>query len=610
MCGIVGYVGGRRADQVLLDGLRRLEYRGYDSAGIAVNPDHHVEVRKVAGRLEELVRLVEEEPLRPATVGIGHTRWATHGRPTRENAHPHTDEGGHWLVVHNGILENFASLRRELEARGHRFRTETDSEVVPHLLEELYRGDLLEAVRQTALRLRGSFALVVLHDAEPERLVAVRQESPLVIGLGREENLVASDLQALLPYTREALVLENGEIAEVDRRSVRLLRFDGSPVERRPMHVTWSVEESERGGYRHFMLKEIMEQPEALQETLRGRIDAEAGELDWEGLGLDRERLARVRRVAVVACGTAFHAGLTARELIERWARIPVEAEVASEFRYRRPLVDAETLALAISQSGETSDTLAGLRLAREMGATVLGVCNVMGSSVDRESDLRLYTRAGPEIAVASTKAYTTQLLAVTLLALALGESHGRLPAEERHRLVRGLAALPARAREALALSARLEELAREAAGWSDVFYLGRGLDVAVAMEGALKLKEISYLHAEAYPAGELKHGTLALISEGVPVFAVLTQPELRAKTLSNLREVRARGGRLFVLAPASLREEVEPLGELLPLPETEPELMPVLAAVPLQLFAYHAAVARGNDVDKPRNLAKSVTVE
>ncbi|MDI3299627.1 MAG: glutamine--fructose-6-phosphate transaminase (isomerizing) [Bacillota bacterium] len=610
MCGIVGYVGERRADQVLLDGLRRLEYRGYDSAGIAVNPDHRVEVRKVAGRLDELARVMQQEPLHPAGIGIGHTRWATHGRPTRENAHPHTDEEGHWLVVHNGILENFSQLRRELEARGHRFRTETDSEVVPHLLEELYRGDLVEAVRQAVLRLRGSFALAVLHDAEPERLVAVRQESPLVIGLGRNENLVASDLQAVLPYTRQALVLENGEIAEVSRDRVRVIRFDGSPVERSPMRIAWSVEESERGGYRHFMLKEIMEQPEALRETLRGRIDPEAGELDWEGLQLDRERLARIRRVAVVACGTAFHAGLTARELIERWARIPVEAEVASEFRYRRPLVGPETLALAISQSGETSDTLAGLRLARELGATVLGVCNVMGSSVDRESDLRLYTRAGPEIAVASTKAYTTQLLTVTLLAVALGESHGELPAEERRRLIRALDALPGKAREALGLSPRLEELAREATGWSDVFYLGRGLDVAVAMEGALKLKEISYLHAEAYPAGELKHGTLALISDGVPVFAVLTQPEVAEKMISNLLEVKARGGRIFVVAPASLREEVEPVGELLPLPESEPELMPILAAIPLQLFAYHAAVARGNDVDKPRNLAKSVTVE
>ncbi|MDI3317682.1 MAG: glutamine--fructose-6-phosphate transaminase (isomerizing) [Bacillota bacterium] len=610
MCGIVGYVGERRADQVLLDGLRRLEYRGYDSAGIAVNPDHRVEVRKVAGRLEKLARLMEEEPLHPATVGIGHTRWATHGRPTFENAHPHTDEKGHWLVVHNGILENFSQLRRELEARGHRFRTQTDSEVVPHLLEELYRGDLLEAVRQAVLRLRGSFALAVMHDAEPERLVAVRQESPLIIGLGRDENLIASDIQAVLPYTREALVLENGEMAEVRRDGVRVIRFDGSPVEREPMHIAWSVEESERGGYPHFMLKEIMEQPEALRETLRGRIDPEAGELDWEGLGLDRERLARVRRVAVVACGTAFHAGLTARELIERWARIPVEAEVASEFRYRRPLIGPDTLALAISQSGETSDTLAGLRLARELGATVLGVCNVMGSSVDRESDLRLYTRAGPEIAVASTKAYTTQLLSVTLLAVALAESHGEMPAEERRRLIRALDRIPERAREALALSPRLQALAQEATGWSDVFFLGRGLDVAVSMEGALKLKEISYLHAEAYPAGELKHGTLALISDGVPVFAVLTQPEVAEKMISNLLEVKARGGRIFVVAPASLREEVEPVGELLPLPESEPELMPILAAIPLQLFAYHAAVARGNDVDKPRNLAKSVTVE
>lgn len=618
MCGIMGYVGARNAVDVLLGGMRRLEYRGYDSAGVAVCPDSRIDVRKTAGRLERLEELLREEPLPAASIGIGHTRWATHGRPSDYNAHPHLDDTGDFVVVHNGIIENYAEIRGWLASRGHRFNTETDTEVIPHLIRHFYRGDLLTAVLEAVRHLRGAYALAVLSRHEPDRLVAVKQASPLIIGLGRGENFIASDVPAILPYTREVLVLEEGEVALVTRDGVRVFDAEGRPVEKQAWHVEWDVAEAERGGYPHFMLKEIFEQPRAIRDTMRGRVDWAGGRVVLDEACLLPEGVREVDKVMLVACGTAYHASLVGRHLVERWARLPAEADLASEFRYRDPLCDERTLVIVVSQSGETADTLAALREARRRGATCLAVTNALGSSVAREADFVLYTWAGPEIAVASTKAYVTQLVALTLLALYLAQARegqdgmpaGVLDERGRRAVLEGLRMLPEKAEQVLARAGEVRRLARRVAGWRDCFFIGRGLDYAVAMEGQLKLKEISYIHAEAYAAGELKHGSLALIEEGVPVVAVATQPDLMEKTLSNVAEVRTRGGRVLMVAPEDQPDLARHADHLLLLPSVHPCLAPVLAVLPLQLLAYYAAVERGTDVDKPRNLAKSVTVE
>jgi glucosamine--fructose-6-phosphate aminotransferase (isomerizing) len=622
VCGIVGYVGEESAVPILLDGLRRLEYRGYDSAGVAVRtPDGAVVLRKQAGRVQALAEAVRAGgDLGAARIGIGHTRWATHGGPSDQNAHPHADERQAVAVVHNGIIENHAELRAALAARGHAFRSQTDSEVVAHLVEEALRAQepgaaggarLRHAVLRAVAELRGSFALVVLWAGAPDVLVAVRHQTPLVYGAGEGAGYLASDISALVPHTRRVVVLRDGEVAEVGPGGLRLFSFLGEPLPgRHPEDVAWDAGAAERGGYPHFMLKEIHEQPAALADSLRGRLGPDGpalGELQEP----TRRALAAAPQVWLLGCGTAHHAGLVGASLLEAWARVPALADLGSEFRYRDPLVAPGALAVAVSQSGETADTLSALREARARGAHGLAVVNAVGSTIALEADDRLPTLAGPEISVCSTKAYTTQLEVLALLALQAAALRGTLPPAAVAGLADGLRRLPAWAEEALGLEAQAAGLAAALAPHEHCFFIGRGLDHAVALEGQLKLKEISYMHAEAYAAGELKHGTLALVTPGTPVVAVFTQPHLAPKTASNVAEVRARGGRVVGVCTAGLREQAaRACEELMVLPDVPGPLAPVVAAIPLQLLAYHVAVARGTDVDKPRNLAKSVTVE
>lgn len=607
MCGIVGYIGTRSAVPILIDSLKRLEYRGYDSAGIAALNDRRLRVVKTKGTIEGLERKLAQVNIE-AAIGIGHTRWATHGAPSDENAHPHTDCRSRLAVVHNGIIENFGSIKAWLEDRGHVFESETDTEVLPHLIEHFYAGDLVRATRKVAEVAEGSYALAVISEDEPDTLVCMREQSPLVIGIGKGENFIASDIPALLKYTRDFYILEDGELAVITPERIRIYDRQGREVRKNVFHVDWDAEVAEKGGYAHFMLKEIYEQPRALRDTLRGRLGAQGVMLPE--LGLSPLEASRLRKVAFVACGTAYHAGLVGKYLVEKLARIPAEADIASEFRYREPILDEDTLVVVISQSGETADTLAALRLAKLADARIFAVTNVVGSSVAREAGRVFFTMAGPEIAVASTKAYVTQLLAVTLLAIKLGELRGTLSLGEMEELVGALKLLPARSEEVLAFGDKVAELAGRWFASEDVFFIGRGLDYAVALEGALKMKEISYIHAEAYAAGELKHGTLALITEGVPVVALATQRDLVDKMVSNIKEVKARGGLVFAVVGRGIEHMEEVVDEVLVLPEVNPYVAPALAVIPLQLLAYHCAVLRGCEVDKPRNLAKSVTVE
>ncbi|RJQ05403.1 MAG: glutamine--fructose-6-phosphate transaminase (isomerizing) [Bacillota bacterium] len=616
MCGIVGYIGRRPALPVIIDGLKRLEYRGYDSAGVAVTGNGRAGVTKTEGRIDALIAKLARAGAPQSTVGIGHTRWATHGRPSDANAHPHTDCSGQLAVVHNGVIENYLILRQGLEARGHKFRSETDTEVIAHLIEEHYNGDLVEAVRKVTPLLAGYYAFVVLRTDEPDRLVAVRRENPLIVGLGDDENFLASDIPAILRYTRRVVVLEDGDFVVVERSRVTVTDFAGNPVERRAMDIEWDAEAAEKGGFPHFMLKEIFEQPGCLKQTLAGRLvnggpkgPSETGIIFDKGI-LDTEEVAALDRVFVTACGTAFHAGLVGKHLMEKLARLPVEADIASEFRYRDLLLSRGDLLVVVSQSGETLDTLAAQREAVRRGGRVVAITNVVGSSVAREADEVIYTRAGPEIAVCSTKAYTAQLLAFVLLATHMGVARGTYPADRAAEILHECRRLPELTERVLGGAPAMEELGERLAAWEDVFYIGRGLDYAVAMEGQLKLKEISYIHAEALAAGELKHGTLALIDKGVPVIALVTQPDLREKTISNVQVVKARGGHVIAVAVEGDDEIAGHADEVIYLPKTHPYLEPVLAAIPLQLIAYYAAVKRGCDVDKPRNLAKSVTVE
>lgn len=606
MCGIMGYIGTNgNATAVILDGLNKLEYRGYDSAGICTLQDDGLCIQKKKGRLADLTEAIGELPV--SSIGIGHTRWATHGVPSDTNAHPHCDCSGRIAVVHNGIIENYAALRKDLILEGHDFVSETDTEVVVHLLERYYNGSLETAVRRMLADLQGSFALAIVCQDEPDKLVAVKKDSPLIIGLGEGENYVASDIPAILGRTNQVYIMEDNELAVVTADEVKITDLEGRPINKEVFTVTWDPVAAEKGGYEHFMLKEIHEQPEAVRRTLSGRI--KDGWIDLSDLELE-DLFQGINKIYIVACGTAFHAGMVGRLAIEKLARIPVETDIASEFRYRDIIWKPDQLMIVISQSGETADTLAALRYAKRNGVKVLAVTNVVGSSVAREADKVIYTHAGPEIAVASTKAYTTQLVIMYLLALYLAQERGTVPPDELKKLGRELAHMDQVLETVLEQEEKIKALAARHSSVQDTFFLGRGFDYAVAMEGALKLKEISYIHAEAYASGELKHGPLALICEGVPVLTVITQDYLVDKSMSNIKEVKARGAVVIAICKENLQEDCQECDEQVLIPNVDPLLAPVAAVVPLQIFAYYMAVLRGADVDKPRNLAKSVTVE
>lgn len=609
MCGIVGYIGDKKAVEFLLEGLTKLEYRGYDSAGIAVNCGVNIFVEKAVGRLDALKeKLKNREP--EGTVGIGHTRWATHGRPSDLNAHPHTDCTGKFVVVHNGIIENYMSLKEDLISRGHKFISETDTEVVPHLLEEVYKGDFIGAVREVLNKIEGSYSLVFMSKDNPETLICAKQDNPLVVGLGKGENFIASDIPAIISKTRDTYILNDGEIAIVKKDSVKIINRRGEDVQKKVFRVTWNAEAAEKGGYEHFMLKEIHEQPKAVRDTMSERVLKYGSAIVMEELHWDKNFLDSINKIYIVACGTAYHAGLVGKFYIEKLARKLVEVDLASEYRYRDPIVDEKTLVIVISQSGETSDTLAALKESKRLGAKTLAVTNVVGSSIAREADQVVYTWAGPEIAVASTKAYTTQLILMFMLALYMAQIQKTVSPERTRELIELLKKIPAQISETLSDVDPIKTFARQYGFNEDVFYIGRSLDYDVALEGALKLKEISYIHAEAYASGELKHGTLALIVEGVPVIALATQKSVYEKTLSNIKEVKARDAVVIGIAAAGDTELEKYLDHVIFVPETDELLIPLLTVVPLQLLAYYAAITRGCDVDKPRNLAKSVTVE
>lgn len=609
MCGIVGYIGAQNSQEILLEGLKKLEYRGYDSAGIAVFTSHGLEVSKAKGRIVNLEAQLVGTPLH-GTAGIGHTRWATHGKPSDLNSHPHTDDTQKFSVVHNGIIENYIALKEEMIALGHVFVSETDTEVISHLIADAYDGDIVAAVQKTVKRMTGAFALGVLTEYEPDKLVAVRLASPLIIGVGDGENFIGSDIPAILEYTRDVYILQDGEMAILTRDGVELRTLEGNYISRELFHVDWDIITAEKAGYAHFMLKEIHEQPKAYRDTMGSRIDAAGERIVFNELKLTAEQINNIDRVHIVACGTAYHAGLIGKNAIERLARIPVEIDVASEYRYRSPIITAETLVIVVSQSGETADTLAALREAKRCGATVLAITNVVGSTVAREADDCIITWAGPEIAVASTKAYTSQLIAFYLFSLYLAQIKGTQNSEYIAEVITALRALPEQVETILGQFEKIKSFAEEISTHNDLFFIGRGMDYAVAQEGSLKLKEISYIHSEAYAAGELKHGTLALIEEGVPVIALATQDDLFEKTVSNIKEVKARGANVLGISAEGEHELIKSVDQHFAIPQTLGLLTPALAVVPLQLLAYYASLARGNDVDKPRNLAKSVTVE
>jgi glutamine---fructose-6-phosphate transaminase (isomerizing) len=609
MCGIVGYIGKRNSQEILLEGLKKLEYRGYDSAGVAVYTANGLQIQKAKGRIANLESKLEGAPL-DGSVGIGHTRWATHGKPSDVNSHPHTDNSMKFSVVHNGIIENYISLKEELIEKGHVFISETDTEVISHLIASLYEGDILKAVQKTVKRMTGAFALGVLTEYEPDRLVAVRQASPLIIGIGEGENFIGSDIPAILEYTRNVFILNDGEMALLTRDGVELMTLEGNFISREIFHVDWDIITAEKAGYDHFMLKEIHEQPKAYRDTMGSRISTDGTRVTLNELTITAEAIRNINRVHIVACGTAYHAGMVGKYVIEKLARISVETDVASEYRYRSPIITKDTLVIVVSQSGETADTLAALREAKRCGAHVLAITNVVGSSVAREANDIITTWAGPEIAVASTKAYTSQLIAFYLLGLHLAQTLGTQTAEEIRETITAMKELPTQVEAILEQAEAIKVVAEEMAKHDNLFFIGRGLDYAVAQEGSLKLKEISYIHSEAYAAGELKHGTLALIEEGVPVIALATQQELLEKTVSNIKEVKARGANVLGIAVEGELELQKSVDSTFTIPKTLDVLAPALAVVPLQLLSYYASLARGNDVDKPRNLAKSVTVE
>jgi glucosamine--fructose-6-phosphate aminotransferase (isomerizing) len=612
MCGIVGYTGPQSASVPLIAGLRRLEYRGYDSAGIALGTPNKLFVEKKAGKLSNLESALDSS-LPSVHSGIGHTRWATHGGPTDQNAHPHLDNEGKLAVIHNGIIENYTELRIALEAKGHKFSSQTDTESVAHLLSDLrkeHNGDLTKAMRDAVKVLRGSFTLLAIHADNPDEIVGVRRNSPLVVGVGKSENFMASDVAAFIEYTKQAIELGQDEIVTMNPTSVVITDLNGKTVTPKTYEISWDATAAEKGGFAHFMLKEIFEQPKAVADTLIGRL-SDNNQILLDELHMSKQEIQSLKKITVIACGTAYHAGLVAKYAIEKWAKIPVDVEIASEFRYRDPIIDSTTLVIAISQSGETMDTLMAVRHAKAAGARVLSICNTNSSTIPRESDAVLYTHAGPEIAVASTKALLTQIIAVYLIGLHLAQANGSLSDNQVHEIYNELLELPGKIEQILETVEPLRELTRKFAKNDTVLFLGRNIGYPIALEGALKLKELAYIHAEGFAGGELKHGPIALIDQGTPVIAILPagkEHALDEKMLSNIQEVKARGARVIVIAEEGV--VVEGAEHVITIPTARPIFQPILATVPLQVFAYEMAVTRGNDVDQPRNLAKSVTVE
>jgi glucosamine--fructose-6-phosphate aminotransferase (isomerizing) len=611
MCGIVGYIGDRTALPLLVQGLRRLEYRGYDSAGLTVQNNGHLETMKAVGKIAELEKVLSKNGAADSTIGIAHTRWATHGAPNEVNAHPHVDCKEEIAVVHNGIIENAPALRKKLEALGHKFRSETDTEVVAHLIEEAFKGNLEEAVRAALLQVEGAYGLAIMSSKDPGKIVVARNGSPLLLGIGQEgEYYVASDVAAILAETNQVVYLDDGEVAVMSKDGYQTFALRGGPVTKEVEQVSWDLDEIEKSGHEHFMLKEIFEQPKTLRDTMRGRILQEEGNVRLGGVTLSPEELKAIENITIIACGTSWHSGLLGEYMLEEITRIPVEVEYASEFRYRAPVVNDKTLAIAISQSGETADTLAAMREAKERGARVMGIVNVVGSSIARESDFGIYLHAGPEIGVASTKAFTSQVLALLLFTIHLGRVRGTLTAEQGRELIAEIKELPDKVEQVLDLHDMIRELARTYKAAGNFLYLGRGYNFPTALEGALKLKEISYIHAEGLPAAEMKHGPIALIDDNMPVVIIAPQDGVYSKVLSNIQEVKARHGRIIAVVTEGNADLTKMVDHLIPIPRTSSLLTPILATVPLQLLAYHVAVMRGCNVDMPRNLAKSVTVE
>ena len=609
MCGIVGYLGNRQATDVLVDGLSKLEYRGYDSAGVAVNNGkNELEIRKFQGRLAVLAEDLEKNPIK-GHLGIGHTRWATHGVPSDVNSHPHFNKEKTIAVVHNGIIENYLELKAELQAEGYEFISQTDTEVAAHMVSKYYEGNLLDAVYKATARFRGAYALGVICTDNDQELVAVRKDSPLIVGLGEGENFIASDIPAVLKYTRKVYYLENDEYVHILGDKVQILNENREVVDKKVNEINWDVEAASKGGYDHFMIKEIYEQPEAISNTLMRRLD-ENGEIKLDDIDITKEQLDKINKIYIVACGTAYNAGLIGKHAVERFLKVPVITDIASEFRYSDPFIDENTLVILASQSGETADTLSVLRESKAKGATVLSIANVVGSSIARESDYTLYTWAGPEIAVASTKAYTTQIVAFVMIALDFALKKGTITKEEYMNYIEELKAIPEQVTEVLKCEEQIKEISKQLVDKNDIFYLGRGLDYSTAMEGALKIKEISYVHAEAFAAGELKHGSIALIDKGTPVVAIATQGKLFEKMVSNMQEVRARGARVIAITQEGNTEVEKSADRVIYIPKVDDMFASITAVVPMQLLAYHASNIRGLDVDKPRNLAKSVTVE
>ncbi len=612
MCGIVGYVGKRRVVPIIIEGLKRLEYRGYDSAGLVYIQDGHLVKYRAAGKLANLAELMDEINA-DSRIGLGHTRWATHGGPSENNAHPHSDCRGELAVVHNGIIENYQTLREELREKGHVFTSETDTEVLAHLIEEHLDGDLVAAVREAVRQVEGSYALGVIWAGQPDQLVAVRFQSPLVLGVKEGVgHFMASDIPALLPYTDQVIFMEDGDLAILTSDTCRIMRIEnGEEVERQAQTISWNAGMAEKAGYRHFMLKEIFEQPQAILNTFRGRFDPENGRVNLPEIEIDESELAAIKRISLVACGTSWHAALVAKYWLEKWAGIPVDVDIASEFRYRRLLLDKDVLVVPISQSGETADTLAGMRLAKTFGAKIIAICNVVGSTVTREADGTIYTHAGPEIGVASTKAFTCQLVALFLLTLHLAQVREKISLEESRSLGNVLLELPGILEEIMPrLQKEIEPIVADFMNCRDFLYLGRGVNFPIALEGALKLKEISYIHAEGYASGELKHGPIALIDKEMPVLALAPRDGVYSKVISNVEEVKARSGRLILVGSVGDDNLARIAEHIIQLPEIHEDLNPLLYVIPLQLLAYGIASARGCDVDQPRNLAKSVTVE